>query len=366
MIVPRLTIDSARVTQLDSAAGPVLVELQGSDGSAGIGEIGSSPLAFPAAARLCGAIIGLDAAATTAIGEKLNRMARMWKAPIDAAGGVQCAVWDLVGRHLRAPLHVLFGVSRPRPVLAPVRIDLANAAEPVDTTCDRVVGLVGEHSYEALLIAVPTGSEARGTLVVRELRRRLGSQMRIRVECTGDDDFGSADRLLADIDDLDIEYVAGLAWSLPCQEKLRRRTGVPLASPTPPGDALASWVRASAGEVLIGDPVGWGGIAAFRAHASVCRAFSIDIAVSAVRLLGPALATSLQLIAGNAASGKGFHAVPHGAQDGFIVTPEEYALRNGRLALPAGPGIGWSVDPSRLKKRTFAEAAITSPLDATQ
>lgn len=324
--------------------------------------MGASALAFDAVTRLCQALIGLDAVHTTAIRERLESVASGWRAPVDAAGAVQCAVWDLVGRHLRAPLHVLFGAGRPQAVLAPGHVSLHDAGESVEAVVDRAKAMVGKHAHEALLVTIPSGVRARGALVLRDLRRVFGSGMRIRVECTGDDAIGSADSLLAAIDDLDIEYLAGVAWKLADQERLRRKYSTPLASYALPGDSLASWIRASAGEVIIGDAVGWGGVSAFRKHASVCRAFSIDIAVSGVQTLGPAIAMSLQLIATHAAAGKGFHAVPHDLGSSCVFAPGPQ-VRDGRIAVPEDPGIGWSIEPSRLQKRAYAETVIVSPVE---
>lgn len=356
----RLAVESARITRIDSADGPALIELHGSDASIGIGETRASPVAFHAAARLCASLIGMDALQTTGIRERLTAAARGLGIPTAVVGSVECAVWDLLGRHLQAPLHVLFGTSRRQSVVAPGIVRMNDEGESVDAIVARAAALVREQGHDTLLVVISKRQAARDALVLRELRRVFGSGMRIRVECSSEGNAGGAQPLLDAIEDLDIEYLANAASTLIGLEHVRRTCATPLASSLLPGDGLAAWVRASAGEVIIGDAAGWGGIAAFRKHAAVCRAFTVDLAVCATDTLGPAIGTSLQLIASHSAASKGFHGVAGSFGGSSVIAPEP-VVRDGRLAVPEGPGIGWSLDTARLHARVHEQAVITSP-----
>jgi glucarate dehydratase len=191
------------------------------------------------------------------------------------------------------------------------------------------------------------------------MRRAFGDGLRIRVQCSGESNAMSARSLLDDIDDLDIDYVADAVAPITGQQRIRRTCRTPLASTLPPGDGLATWIQAGAGEVILGDPVGWGGITEFRKHAAVCRAFNVDLAVLATNMLGPAVGASLQLIVSHATASKGFHGVAENLTRSSVVTPAP-VVRNGRLNVPEGPGIGWSLDAARLSARVHEQMIISS------
>jgi len=349
----RLAIESARVTLLDSARGRSLIELHGSDGSAGVAETCASSGSFAGAKRLCESFIGADALKTGELQEKLKSSAA--DSPPGVAGGFENAVWDLIGRHLQAPLYGLFGASPPAPVLAPCVI--RDAGETVDGLIAQAKAQVQENGHEALLV-VASGREAkRDALVLRALREAFGNAMRLRLECFGAYGTEDAASLLKEVEDLNLEYVADPVPTCVELERLHRGSRTPLASGTQPDQDLAFLVRTDAAEVIVGNSTDWGGIAPFRKNAAVCRAFGLDMAVSAWESLGPSLAAALHLVPAHAAACKGLHGVAFDA--GLSVLADALPVRGGRIVVPEAPGIGVGIDRARVQARKVEEALIS-------
>jgi len=345
----RLAIESARITLVD-AAGRCLIELHGSDGSGGAGETGPATDGFENAQRICRSFIGTDALNTGEIAAKLRSAASP-----GVAGGFENAVWDLVGHHLRSPLYVLLGAGRPAPVLAP---GVAQIVENLDATVESARKLVREQGHEALTaVASGKGAEHDAT-AMGALREAFGAAMRLRLECLGAYDTEQAAALLRQVDRLDLEYVADPVAKRDDLERVRRAARTPLAAGRLATEDLAAAVRADAAEVIVGNSVGWGGVAAFRKSAAICRAFSMDMSISAWDGHGPALATSLHLVPTLAAS-KGLHAFAFDPARSLL--SDFPAVRNGRIAAPDGPGFGTTIDRARLQQRKRDEAVISSP-----
>jgi L-alanine-DL-glutamate epimerase-like enolase superfamily enzyme len=345
----RLAIESARVTLVD-AAGRCLIELHGRDGSSGVGETGPASGGFERARRVCEAFIGVDALKTGEIVERLRHTAMP-----GVAGGFENAVWDLVGHHLRSPLYVLLGAGRPAPALAP---GVARIGESIEATVENAKVLEREHRHEALTAVASGKSPDHDAGAMRALREAFGGAMRLRLECLGAYDASGAAALLRQVDDLDLEYVADPVAERADLERVRRGARTPLATGRLALEDLAPIVRADAAEVIIGNSVEWGGIAAFRKSAAVCRAFSMDIAIAAWDGHGLALATSLHLVPTLAAS-KGLHALAFDAAQSLLAGGP--FVRNGHIIAPDGPGFGASIDRERLRQRKRDEAVVSSP-----
>ena len=345
----RLAIESARVTLVD-AAGRCVIELHGGDGSAGVGETGPATGGFESAQRICRTFIGADALKTGEIVERLRRAA----VP-GVAGGFENAVWDLVGHHLRSPLYVLLGAGRPAPILAP---GVAPITQSVETTVENAKALVREHGHQALTAVASGKSAEHDAAAMRALREAFGSAMRLRLDCLGTYDADQAAALLRQVDELDLEYVSDPVADRADLKRVRRSARTPIASARLSMKDLAPVVRADAVEVIVGNSVEWGGIAPFRKSAAVCRAFSMDMAISACDGHGPALATSLHLVPTLAAS-KGLHALAFDTGQSLLVGGP--IVRNGRISAPDGPGFGASIDRERLRQRRRDEAVVTSP-----
>lgn len=349
----RLAIESAQVTLLDSARGRSLIELHGSDSSAGVAETCASSDSFASAKRLCESFIGADALKTGELQERLKSSAP--DCPPGVAGGFENAVWDLIGHHLKAPLYQLFGASRPAPVLAPGVIRVAGEAPEALVACAKA--LVRDSGHEALLVVASGRGAKRDALAMRALREAFGSAMRLRLECFGAYGAEDAASLLKEVEDLDLEYVADPVPTRVELERLHRDSRTPLASSSQPVQGLAFLVRTDAAEVIVGNSTDWGGIAPFRKNAAVCRAFALDMAVSGWEILGPSLAVALHLVPTHAAASKGLHGVAFDA--GQSVLAGALPVRGGRIAVPEAPGIGVGIDRVRVQARKVEEAVIS-------
>lgn len=388
----RLSVEAARVTLVDPPtellrASPSsawsdkargirsIIELYGSDGSLGIAETCGSPPSYVETKRLCRSLIGSN---PLKIGEIHAMLRSSTPGGLDyvqaVIGGLENAIWDLVGRHLQAPLYELFGGRRPGLVLTPgviwtgalngdERLATRPTSDVVEATIARAKDLVREKGYEILLVIASGYGSELDAAILRGLREAFGSGMRLRLECFGAYDLADAARLLQEVEDLNLEYAANPVSTHIELEHLRRRIRTPLAIERAVEHHLAFAVRTDSAEVILGNSIEWGGIVPFRKNAAVCRAFALDMAVSSWNAVGPSIATALHLIPTHAVVNKGFHGVTANTA-GFVVVGNSLLVHDGRMAVPDGPGIGIEIDRALLQVRKREEAFISTPVTA--
>jgi glucarate dehydratase len=150
------------------------------------------------------------------------------------------------------------------------------------------------------------------------------------------------------------DYFEDPTWGLAGMRRLREKLSTPLATNTVIIDfeQLATNARDPAVDVILLDTTFWGGIRACIRAAQICETFGLGIAVHSSGELGIQLATMLHLgavlpnlvFAGDAH----YH---HLADD--IITGGKMSYKNGRIAVPHGPGLGVTLDQQKLQ--TYAE-----------
>jgi glucarate dehydratase len=153
------------------------------------------------------------------------------------------------------------------------------------------------------------------------------------------------------IEGLNNDYLEDPVYGLNGMRRTREKVRVPLATNTVVVnfEQLAANVLNTAVDVILFDTTFWGGIRACVKAAGVCETFQLGIAVHSSGELGIQLATMLHM--GAVLPGLSFagDAHYHHLTDDIIVGGL-MKYENGAIRVPAGPGLGVTLDREKLGK----------------
>ncbi|HZP19023.1 MAG TPA: enolase C-terminal domain-like protein [Bauldia sp.] len=156
------------------------------------------------------------------------------------------------------------------------------------------------------------------------------------------------------ISHLNNDYFEDPTWGLEGMRRLRDAVDIPTATNTVVVnfEQLAACIRTSAVDVILLDTTFWGGLRQAHKAGQVLETFQWGCAVHSSGELGVQLATMLHL--GAALPNLGFAADAHYHHlTDDIIKGGKMAYRDGKIALPKGPGLGVELD--RDKVAQYAE-----------
>ena len=258
-----------------------------------------------------------------------------------AALAVECEPWrgaaldlarlDLECQREGRPLAAHWGAV-PHASVACNALVTATGVEPTVAEAEAALA----RGFGTVKLKVGAASPGEDIARVVEVRRRVGPGVRVRVDANGAWDAETARRVLRAIAPHDIEYaedpVAGDVAPL-------RQAGVPLALDARTLEAGWAAVRSRSVDALVLKPMALGGPTATRelALAAIDAGLVVTITSSFDTPVG--IAGALHLAA-SLPGPEGVHGLA--TADLLVETPLEGLPRvvGGRLALPAGPGLG--------------------------
>jgi L-alanine-DL-glutamate epimerase-like enolase superfamily enzyme len=333
----------------------VLVELTTDDGLVGIGE---SPAVYARRPEVTVALI--DAVRDLIVGanpldhDLIRRqlyaetnMAHLGTVGLSwALSGVDMAIWDLVGKAMGKPLHLVWGSAwRSR---SPFYADIPPGAP--EEMADDARSWV-ERGFRTLYAKV--GFDRDLDLArVRAIRASVGDGPRIRVDANQAWAPGTAKQIINRLAEYDLEFVEQpvLASNLDEMAEVRRAVTVPIlaheASLT--AEASLNVIARHAADALQLDPRFDAGFAGARTAALMAEAAGLPVVTHTYGELGVATAAVLQL---------------HAAHRNFVLDNQTYywnleddVIEGGLmpfvdgpyLSIPTGPGIGVTLDAERV------------------
>lgn len=151
------------------------------------------------------------------------------------------------------------------------------------------------------------------------------------------------------IEDLNNDYLEDPVFGLNGMREARRKLGMPLATNTVVVnfEQLAANALNTAVDVILLDTTFWGGIRPCIKAAGICDTFQLGVAVHSSGELGIQLATMLHLgaVTPNLAFAADAH-YHHLCDD--IIEGGKMQYEGGSIAVPTGPGLGVTLDRSKL------------------
>ena len=335
-----------------------IVEVHTDQGIVGLGEMGGGGESAEAAFRsLLGYLKGHDPFDLEALRWKIaNPTASLYNDRTQLLAAIEFACLDIAGRALDVPLHSLLGGKLRDEVefASYLFFTYPVAGEPiVDVrTPDQLVAharqLQQDHGF--------TGHKLKGGVFSpdHELDCYLALADafpgdRIRFDPNGIFGLGDALRFGHAIEGLNNGYYEDPTWGLNGMRQLRERINIPLATNTVVVnfEQLAVNILDPALDVILLDTTFWGGIRPCIKAAGICETFQQQIAVHSSGELGIQLATMLHLGAVPPKLTFAADAHYHHLCDDIIVGGA-MPYRDGRIAIPGGPGLGVELDREKL------------------
>jgi len=344
-----------------------VVEVETDEGIVGLGEMGgggaSATLAF---ADLKPYLVGYDPFDLNRLRYAIcNPTASLYNNRVQLHAALEFACLDIIGKKLNLPLYQLLG-GRVRDQVGFASYLFFRYADPrsgegeVRTVAQLVAHaeeLKAEHGFtthklKAGVFAPDYELECYRALAAAfpedDLRYDPNAALSVEQALR----FGQA------IVGLRNDYFEDPTWGLAGMRRLREKLPIPLATNTIVIDfeQLATNVRDPAVDVILLDTTFWGGVRACVRAAQICESFGLGIAVHSSGELGIQLATMLHLgaVLPNLTFTADAH-YHHLADD--IIAGGKMRYRQGRIAVPEGPGLGITLDHDKLN--TYAELYLS-------
>ncbi|MDQ3890154.1 MAG: mandelate racemase [Actinomycetota bacterium] len=337
-----------------------IVEVDTDEGLTGVGEMGgggeSAEVAF---AGLRPYLVGHNPFKLEALRFKIcNPTASLYNNRTQLHAAIEFACLDLVGQKLGVPVHDLLGGK--------LRDEVAFASYLFFRYPDPETGR-GEVRTEEQLVGHARELKEKHGFTTHKLKggvyppeyelacfRALGEAFpsdRIRFDPNAALTVEESIRFGNAIRDLRNDYFEDPTWGLNGLRRVRAQVGIPIATNTVVVDfeQLATNVRDPAVDVILLDTTFWGGIRPCLKAAGVCETFQLGVALHSSGELGIQLATMLHLGAClpnlTFAADAHYH---HLLDD--VIAGGKLECREGRIAVPNGPGLGVRLDRDKLEE----------------
>jgi L-alanine-DL-glutamate epimerase-like enolase superfamily enzyme len=260
--------------------------------------------------------------------------------------GVEMACWDVMGKATNQPLYKLLG-GKLRD-----RIELAACMgiRPYEEAKAIARGYV-EQGFSTL--KTKAGRDAQEDLeMVRGIRDGAGDRLKLRIDPNMGYTPEVAEQLAKDLERYHLEYFEQPMHRTLLAEsaRLRRRTKTPLAlneSVTTP-EIVLQILQLGAADVLLPDTYQCGGILGVKKVAVLCEAAGVACVFHCAHDLGLKTAAMLHVVASTPNFPLANDCTYYGLE-GDIITPL-HRIEAGHMPVPEGPGLGVTVDESKLAK----------------
>lgn len=290
-----------------------------------------------------------------------------------AIGGVEMALWDLMGKAVGLPVCDLMGGRfRERVEVAAYLFFRHPGATGLggESTVEQLVRYAedqqGQFGFRVFKYKGGVFAPTVDLEVLRALRSTFGPAAGLRIDPNGLWAYETALRTVRAMDGLDLEFVEDPTWGLEAMSRLRAEVAIPFSTNmcVVDFDTLPLGIRLKAVDVVLGDPHKWGGLQANKRLAAVCDAFSLGMGIHSGAELGVSTAAILHLAASTPtiryAIDSHYHHMTDDILEGGLLP-----ITDGKMAVPTAPGLGVSLDPDRMARyhERFAKAATSFVFD---
>jgi len=371
-----LTLVHAGSMYVIQKAERTVVELTLENGVTGLGDTWGTPEVYAMAGAFGKAWIGKDAldrfalrSATLGRSNYDNKYGRNGRA---AYAGLDLAAWDAVARSLKLSLAELIGARQresidvvstlPAAILpkAVSRDELTKHLDDLSNTpkvVDFAQAQARKFGFRSFKLKSAAYSPEWDWKLLNELREAMPSA-RIRFDPNANYGPATATALCKRLDPLGLEFFEDPTGELEGLARLKSAVKTPVATNmwVVKDEQLAPAIRRQAVDVVLGDLFMWGGIDALRRMAKAAHAFGLKPALHSVYETGIATVANLHL-----ASALPEVEYPNDASLHFMsadVLKEVQEVKNGAMTLPAGYGLGVTLDRAQLEKLTTGCTAI--------
>lgn len=260
--------------------------------------------------------------------------------------GVEMALWDLMGKATGQPLYKLLGGR----VRQKIELAACMGIRPYDEA-KAIAKQYVEMGFTTL--KTKAGRRAEEDLeMVRGIRDGAGDRLKLRI----DPNMGYAPdvalQLAKDLEKYNLEYFEQ-PMHFTCigeSARMRRQTKTPLAlnESVTTLEIVLQLLQLRAADVLLPDTYQCGGILAVKKIAALCEAANVPCVFHCAHDLGPKTATMLHVVASSPNFPLANDCTYYGLEDDII--HPIFRIERGHLEVPEGPGLGITVDETKLAK----------------
>jgi glucarate dehydratase len=355
-----------------------LVEVETDDGLVGLGETQGHDEVLALATKLARGSLGADALDRRGLARKLGRIGfenRNGRNGWAALAGLEAACADLAAKRFGVPLARLLGGAEdstavravcvlpsailpgvvPRADLAAHFADLGNAAR----VAAYAVAARERYGFTCFKYKSAGVGAAWDLAVMQALRAALGPAAELRIDPNAAYRTAEAVEVCRALEPLALEYYEDPTDGIDGLARVRRQVTRPIASNMVAIEFghLAPAARRGAPDVVLADLFLWGGVEHYRDMAAAVGSLGMQCAIHAFYESGVATAANVHLALG---LGLTAHAVDQGL-DGLaadVLARGALEVRDGRIALPAGAGLGVALDEARVRKLLVDETIV--------
>lgn len=351
-----------------------IVRLETEAGIAGIGETDGAPAVHDEACRLASGLLGRDVLDADGIRSRLRlddrggrRQAHEWI----AAGGVEMACWDILGKHRRQPLYALLGRKRrsavpmvaemsaaPLPPDAPAAEVEAFFADPknAERAAENAERAVRSSGYGAVKLKSVGRDPDWDVRTASALQEALGRGFPMRIDPNGAYGVDTAIETCRRLDPLGLQWFEDPTSGLDGLRRVRAAVKTPVATNmfVIQFHHLEPARRIGAVDVVGVDFFNWGGIANARHMLEACAAHGFRVFWHCSHDLGVTTAATLHLAATAAELASGVDTCLY-QQDADVIEGGGFRVADGQLRVPEGPGLGVALDESAVSKFSIGE-----------
>lgn len=276
------------------------------------------------------------------------------RALVFALSALEMAMWDARGKHAGLSLHEMWGGAYRDEIEICAYVFISDP----DSVADELVGY-RERGFSSFKLKVGQDPE-RDEALAAKARETLGPAANLRVDPNGAWTPATARRMLQRLAPYDLQYVE---QPLPVEDlagaaQLRACSPIPICIDEGAYTLQETMavIRAGAADLMLVDPHETGGLWSCLKAGAVCEAAGMHVGMHSGGELGLTQAAYLHLAASMPNCKIAVDSIYEHHVDDILA--ERIAIRDGRAAVPRGPGLGVEVDADKLE--TWRAAEISS------
>jgi L-alanine-DL-glutamate epimerase-like enolase superfamily enzyme len=259
---------------------------------------------------------------------------------------VEMAYWDVIGKACGQPLHRLLGGAYREEIELAACMGIRPPKEAAAIARSYV-----EQGYTTLKTKAGRRPE-EDLATAQAVREAVGSRLKLRIDPNMGYSPEVCERLARDLEPYDLEYFEQpMPAELLCESaRIRKLTSTPLAlnESVTTLAVVRKILDLDAAAVLLPDTYQCGGVRAVRMVADLAESAGVPCVMHCAHDLGLKTAAMLHLAASTKNFSRANDCTYYGLVDDILVQP--IPIRQGRMRVPDGPGLGVEVDEGRVSK----------------
>jgi glucarate dehydratase len=172
----------------------------------------------------------------------------------------------------------------------------------------------------------------------------------LRVDPNGRWSTRDAIFICTNLEQYNLEWIEDPCISTEAMARIHEITHTPIATNmcATSLSEVSTAIRLKAIDVILGDPLSWGGTLAVKKLAGICEAFELGLSLHCSSELGIATALYLHIAASTPILTHAFDSLYYYAEDDIIT--ERFTLEDGTITVPEKPGLGVDLDHEKIEK----------------